>query len=138
MPHRLPPLREIPRTRIAAAAVACALVLVALGAASRAGSVSTRDSVPFNPRTGDDRIVVGVIASSEGPSAHADDEIIRGLRVWAARLADGAITYTPKLVVPIHGRFGGHLKALVRLEVAHAGSRPAEAAAAARRLIAHG
>ena len=48
--------------------------------------MSTRDSVPFNPRTGDDRIVLGVIASSEGPSAHDDDEVIRGLRAGGETL----------------------------------------------------
>src|SRR4051812_36874519 len=138
MHHRLPPLREIPRTRIAAAGALCVLVLIALGAASRAGSVSTRDSVPFNPRTSDDRIVVGVIASSEGPSAHGDDEVIRGLRVWATRLAGGAISYTPKVVVPIHGRFGGRLTAPVRLDVARTPGGPEQAAAAARRPIRQG
>jgi ABC-type branched-subunit amino acid transport system substrate-binding protein len=100
--------------------------------------VSTRDSVPFNPRTGDDRIVLGVIASSEGPSAHDDDEVIRGLRVWAGRLEEGGISYTPRRIVEIHGRFGGHLTATVQLEVVHAGPQPAEAALAARRLVRGG
>jgi ABC-type branched-subunit amino acid transport system substrate-binding protein len=94
--------------------------------------------VPFNPRTSDARIVLGVIASSEGPSAHGDDEIIRGLRVWAGRLEGGGISYTPKVVTPIHGRFGGHLTAPVRLDVARTDGTPQAAAAAARRLIGQG
>jgi ABC-type branched-subunit amino acid transport system substrate-binding protein len=79
-----------------------------------------------------------VIASSEGPSAHDDDEVIRGLRVWSGRLDQGGISYTPRRIVEVHGRFGGHLSATVQLEVVRTGAQPAEAALAAQRLVRGG
>ena len=138
MPLRLPPLRESPRRRIAAATALCGLVLVALGAASRADSVGTRDSVPFNPRPAEDQIVVGVIASSDGPGARADRELVRGLTLWSSRLENGGIAYRARHAVAIHGRFGGELSVPVRLEVVHTHAPPENAALAARDLLRRG
>lgn len=101
------------------------LLLLGLAVASRAGSSSTRDSVPFDPTPTTASVVLGVV-TTQSP---ADRELLAGLRAWAGTLPDTGIEYKPAVRVR---------RVLVRLVTASADGAPEGAAAAARQLLARG
>jgi ABC-type branched-subunit amino acid transport system substrate-binding protein len=108
-------------------AVAFAGLLVVVALESRAFNVARRADVPFNPSLTSERIVIGVVGASAGPGRARDAEVLRGLRLWMAKLR-------PTRGIP----YGFVRKAAVRLTIADGGGDAAAAARAARRLLDRG